>query len=159
MMDMGAGAIVAMYGSIGLALWGIPAFLLEGVILKLGLLEARAFLYAFIMNLVSTIIGYFTAGLLFVSAQRWAITLLGIEGDPWMIAYAEVGDHTMIAFLIVFIATWALSVVIEGGILSLLEAHLPKGRLWTTILIANLASYIPPSVFFLYWISQNPVTV
>lgn len=153
MFDMGAGVLAYMYGVMGLLLWGIPAFIIEGFILRGRLAVARPFLKSLIINLVSTIIGYVTVAIMQFSFQNWAASLLNLDSDQSAMTYYEVGPHTIVTFIFVILISWALSVLIEGAILILLEKNLPKNRIWYTILIANIASYIPPAIVIFAWLA------
>ena len=153
--DMGAGALIFIMGTTGLALWGIPAFILEAFILKWKLPQARPFRDSFIMNLISTIAGYLTAGLFLNTFQSWAAGILNLEGDQFSIMYYEVGRHTLITFILIILITWLLSVLIEGFILVLLEKNLDRRRIWQTTLTANIASYILPTIILIIWITTS----
>jgi hypothetical protein len=153
-VDMGAGVVVYMYGVVGLAFWGVPAFIIEGFILRLWLPAARAFLASLLMNLVSTIAGYVAAGLFLPSLQTLANTLLDLEtSDTFFLHYDEVGPHTMLTFVFIIVVFWLISFLIEGGILLILEKSLSGKDAWIASLVANIASYILPTVIILVWLS------
>lgn len=158
-VDMGAGALTYLLGVTGLALWGIPAFLLEGMILRWRQVAKRPFLASFVMNLVSTIAGYAAAGLLLTTFQGWALALLGQESNDLSLTYFEVGPHTTITFVFIILISWALSILIEGGILGIMEKNLPKDRAWKTVFIANIASYILPVAFIFIWLATQSTAV
>jgi hypothetical protein len=153
-VDMGAGVIIYMYGVVGLAFWGIPAFIIEGFILRLWLPTARAFLASLLMNLVSTIAGYVAAGLLLPILQSLANNLLNLEtDDPFFLHYDKVGPHTMLTFVLIIVVSWLISFLIEGGILLILEKSLSGKDVWIASLVANIASYILPAVIILVWLT------
>jgi hypothetical protein len=108
-----------------------------------------------IINLVSTIIGYVAVAILQFTFQDWAAKLLNTDSDQSAMAYYEVGPQTIITFAFVILVSWALSILIEGTILSLLEKNLAKNRIWYTMLIANTASYILPAIAIFVWLTSQ----
>lgn len=128
--------LVGVFGVIGLAL--LPVIIvIEAVVMllmKWGRI-GRTLLDALIMNAASSLLGLLAAcGFLF-NAPR-------------------MGVPEVILFLI---ATWAVSVVSEGAVLTLLKRH-PRRKTWVTVLVANTVSYLAMLALFLLF-GQNGLSL
>ena len=143
--DFGAGYFIAALGVIALLVWAIPALFIEALLLWSLLPGSRALYDSFVVNLVTTLIGY-------AIGSRWYLVdlyplltrLAGLEG------YYDVGPHTGAFFLIVLLIQWVLSVLIEGLLLTWLEPGIARRRIWLSSLSVNAASYIvAPSLLVL----------
>jgi hypothetical protein len=124
LMDAGGPVIaIAAFGVAGLIILPV-IFIVEAIVMvlmKWGTF-GRSLLDAVIMNVVSTLFGLIgVCGFLFNGPQLALPS--GLAGG--------------ILFVLV---TWAISVGIEGAVLSLLKRH-PRRQTWLTALAANTTSY------------------
>jgi hypothetical protein len=160
-LDMGAGVMTTIIGIWGLIFWGIPAFLLEAVILRSMLPKARSFRASFAMNLASSATGFLASSALTSPIQNWFLPLFRPQLDPGEISailYYEVGIHTMAYFLALIFVLWLLSLLIEGGILKAMEPTLPTRELWQATALANTASYLLAAILIALWVSSTSTT-
>jgi hypothetical protein len=138
--DFGAGYFIALLGTLALLVWAIPALFIEALLLWSllpGSCALRALFDSFVMNLVTTLIGYAIGSRWYFSdLYPWLAELAGLDG------YYDVGPHTGAFFLIVLLIQWALSVLIEGLLLTWLEPKVARSRIWLSSLLVNVGSYI-----------------
>ena len=119
--------LVAILGAAGLI--AIPIiFVIEAAVmlaLKWGPV-GRTILDAIMMNLASTLLGLIGVCSFLYNAPNFDLT-------------------GAILFLVI---TWAVSIAVEGIVLTLLKRH-PKRKTWLTVIAANAASYVVMFVFYM----------
>ena len=111
--------LVAAFGAVGLVL--LPAiFIVEAIVMALMKWGTfwRSLLDAIIMNLASTLLG-----------------LIGVCGLLY-----NTPNLNLVSGILFVLVTWAVSVVVEGAVLTLLKRH-ARRQTWLTALAANTASY------------------
>jgi hypothetical protein len=124
--------LVGIFGVIGLAILPV-IFVVEAVVMLLMKWGSvgRTLLDALIINVASSLLGMLAAcGFLFNAASM--------------------NVPEVLAFLVI---TWAISVVVEGVVLTLLKRH-PRRKTWITVLVANTVSYVLMLALFLI-LNQN----
>lgn len=148
LVDMGAGILMYMYGTQAMMIWGVPAVLIEAVLLQqlLPTKMLRAVLESLSINVITTIAGYLTvyrAGLmLYQSAAH-------IVGKDF---YYETGHHVTLYLLFLGITLCLLSALIEGLVLMRLEREIPKSRIWKSAVMINVASYVAGVAIVSVWL-------
>ncbi len=134
--DFGIGLIIIYWDHVAPILLIIPVILVERAVLKEKLHKERALLYAFIVNVVSTAIGFVSA--MSVLERVYKFTKFILDTDP---DYGSIGE-VLFYWTLCIGATCLLSVGIEGVILTALEfKRAPIPKIWWATLIANIASY------------------
>ena len=130
---------MAYIGALALALWGLPAILIEAVLLRLILPGTRALRNSVVMNLITTAVGLGVGLIVPFPLYELAGKQTGIEG--MLLYYGD--EKVMLAYLInIALLLGLLGVVIEGAILQFwLEPRAPAKRVWAAALAANAASY------------------
>jgi hypothetical protein len=107
--------------------------LLEASLLRRLLPGIRAFLFSFVINTITFLLG---AG----AAAFTAFLLDELRFEPLQRLYYGVPDEAL-AILVVF-GTFGLTVLIEGGILKILASEVPFTRVLRASVIINIASYV-----------------
>ena len=137
--DMGWTIIAAIMGLSALAILVPLSILIETFVLHIYLPQARSFWHSlrdsFVMNLVSGLLGF--GGICF----GWpALSLFNERTGGSYYRVSPAAKQTTLLSMVIY---WALSVVIEGLILTRLEkGQCPLHRIWSTCLIANILSYV-----------------
>ena len=147
LFDMGAGVLAVIMGPGVFVIWGIPAVLVETLILRFALPKAKALRDSIVVNLASAVVGLALA----IPANYlyyWAGNIL--ELDSWDL-YEGTSSLFRLYFLAIFVAFLIMTVVIEGAILKFyLEPWAPGSRVLATVIGMNLVSYaVPLIVLFL----------
>ncbi len=139
--DFGIGILIMYWGFAAPLYLFIPVVLVERGILRKILYKERAFRNAFIINVVSTALGY-------IAAQHdWMASTYASKVIKFIIPGADTytGDPFPVAWLYLFLTagiSCLLSIAIEGILLTVLEfRHAPIKKIWRVTLIANIASY------------------
>jgi hypothetical protein len=134
-----------MFGMYALVILAPLSILVEAVVLRLLLPRARSFWRSLgcslLMNLTSGLLGvvwvYYAASWLFELNER--------TGGSYYVPSPE-AERVLLPSVVLY---WALSVVIEGIILMLLEkGRYHPGRTWAVCLAANVLSYVALFVLF-----------
>jgi hypothetical protein len=143
LFDFATGLIASLFGSLVLVVWGIPAILVEAILLRILLPGARAFRDSLVMNVISTVVGLVVG----VPIQ----VLYPLLGDLLSLDYYYGNPTLLSVFWLAFaFITWGMSVLIEGALLRRwLEPDAPAGRLWRAVVIVNAVTYAVP--FALLW--------
>lgn len=127
-------------GAGGVLVWSLLAVSVEAGVLGLLLPVRRKFQLAFVINAVSTAATAAVSPWAIPVIERWAAALLGIHpADPAL--YQVGGGRPSLLLLMMLLASWAASVLLEGAALSYLGRRL-DARLWLAALAANSASYL-----------------
>jgi hypothetical protein len=107
--------------------WYLAVIAVEAVVLWLMRWAGfwRSLLAAFLMNTLTTLVGFFLAGALVFTYDQWL----------WLLSW--------------FIA-WVLSVVLEWGVLALMDRTKLR-RAFVASLLANTVTYLALMVFYLIY--------
>lgn len=141
--DMGIGILVVFLATLWPILLFIPAFFIEGIVLKRLEATSSPFTTSFVMNLITTLlgipVGYAVAALV--------IALMNSSN------YASAETFVFLSSLLVFFLSWLFSVLVEGVILIWIY-HLPAQQSWEISGKANSASYLVGlTVLGIYYLS------
>ncbi len=141
--DLVLGMLIPWWGVLAPLILFIPVIIIEQTVI-LHLLEADyAFLYAFVMNLISTVVG--------LGLGKSVAPGLAPLVESWLrgfipgadLYYGDPLSAVMLYALFYMALSCALSVLIEGVALSgMASAKFPMSKIWYTALIANLGSYL-----------------
>ncbi|MBN2004904.1 MAG: hypothetical protein JXA21_16215 [Anaerolineae bacterium] len=148
--DLGIGVALAM-GFIYVPFFSlIPVIAIETLTLRWLAKRQRALENACIMNVVSTLVGYFS--IMVLNAPHLELANVYVESVyPDVDFYlGEPAPAIILSLILGIVATCVLSILIEGGVLMILDyrqtakLQIPRTsllRLWGASLVANVASY------------------
>lgn len=135
--DMSIGILFVVFGSLWPLLLFIPAFLIEGIILKWLEATASPFTASFVMNLITTLLGI-PMGFAFGNLV-YALT----ESTN----YSSDSTYMFLSTSLVLFLSWFFSVLVEAIILVWIY-HLSIQLSWRVSVKANSASYLAGLILF-----------
>jgi hypothetical protein len=120
----------------------------EAAVLRRLIPHGRVTRDSFLMNLVTTVISYCGLGVMVGVSARLTERLTGVG---CIFTYQQLPEHVSTFSAIYLFITCATSVLVEGGILMLLERQYPVRRVWLASLVVNVASYAVLFVLLMWW--------
>ena len=148
-LDFGAGVLMWWF-SLFLPLWGVPAILIEALLLDRLLPQARALRDSLIINLVSTAAGLVVGYLASRPLLSEVINRLGLDHDEFYYYVDPTALKLDLGALLLVL--WVPSVLIEGALLQLwLERQIKPWPLWRAVLVVNSASYAAVPIILAIW--------
>ena len=135
--DMSIGILFVVFGSLWPLLLFIPAFFIEGAILKWLEATDSPFTASFVMNLVTTLLGI---------PMGYAFGIL-VYALTESVNYSSASTYTFLSSSLVLFLSWLFSVLVEGVILVWIY-HLSIQLSWRVSVIANSVSYLAGLILF-----------
>lgn len=120
----------------------------EAVVLRHLMPHGRATRSSFLMNSITTVISFCGLGTMMGISARLTEKLTGAD---CIFTYWQLPEHVFTFAAIYLFITCVVSVLVEGGILMLLERQYPARQVWLASLAANVASYTVLFVLLMWW--------
>ncbi len=122
----------------------------EAAVLRRLMPYGRATRDSFWMNSITTVMICYSLGIVVGISAKLTEKLTGVG---FVFTYRQLPEHVLTFSAIYLFITCAISVLVEGGILLLLERRYLARRIWLASVAANVTSYTVLFVLLAWWFS------